>query len=1054
MEYPKEILVKDYFEIHSYYSKIYGNGRTIILMQVGSFHEAYCTDTDGLDLVELAQKIDVCCTRKNGNIPLSKSNPRMMGFPVSVTNDFIDKLIDLNYTVVLIDQTTEPPNPKREVTGIFSPATRIDKKTSKQLFLLSIVLDKVKDKNSLNQLCIGMSAYDLSTGEGSVFETYSSASDTLSGLDDALRFMENYPPREIILENNLDPSEQLANMKPEEILGYLGINPDNTYSIKINQHKKIAWQKNLFESIYKIDHNVDIFEIMDLQFLNWARFSLAILLDYVQGHQPILIERLKIPILFTSKKHLYLGNRALEQLDVITKNPGETSLFNVLNHTKTALGKRFLSSQLAMPLINSDKLNQRWNTIELLINSNHQNKLISFLEDIYDMDKLIRKMELNLLHPYELNQIYISVYQINMLADYLNQNKLNKIFDIADENIKLMKKLYEHIDNTFYVEKINSLNFNKFFDSDESFYKPGIHKDCDKLQEQIDSIQNFMTYLIKELEKYIDDKVYFTRSKGTCRLAKQIGQKKSDTNSDEDTKNLITLKCNERDGHYLMITNRRCEILRKNLEKVSKIKIGTIELDIKDLEFNELPKSSNTKINCRKIKELSNDLINYKINLAKKLKEHFKSDLKKFDQNYGLILTLWSKKIAYIDFISSGAICAIQNHYSKPIIQIKESSFLKAKQLRHPIVETINTETTYIPHDIELGFGTEQNGILLYGINSSGKSTLMKSIGLNLIMAQIGYYTASTKFEFSPYSSLFTRISGMDNIFRGLSSFMVEMMELMAILKRNDSNTLMIGDEICRGTEEKSANIIVCYMLEKLANSNSSFITATHLHRIAQMESVKNISRVKAKHLKLTYDAKNDTLIYDRELSDGQGETFYGLQVAKYLMKDKMFNERTAEILKEYDSVSDNKFSKYNSQLVVKECEICKSKDKLETHHIVWQKDFNSDQINESKLHLQKNNLSNLVVLCQTCHDKVDADEIIINGWVETSAGRKFDYEIKPTPKGEKPPKKSKYSDDLINFVKSIKKKVKNDEHMASIKIKEKFDKKMSNNMILKIWDS
>ena len=132
--------------------------------------------------------------------------------------------------------------------------------------------------------------------------------------------------------------------------------------------------------------------------------------------------------------------------------------------------------------------------------------------------------------------------------------------------------------------------------------------------------------------------------------------------------------------------------------------------------------------------------------------------------------------------------------------------------MRHPIVEKLSTDTTYIPHNIELGYETDQNGILLYGINSSGKSTLMKSIGLNVILAQIGYFVSCSHFEFSPYNSLFTRISGNDNLFRGLSSFMVEMMELMAILKRNNNNTLVIADEICRGTEEKSANIIVSYM--------------------------------------------------------------------------------------------------------------------------------------------------------------------------------------------------------------------------------------------------
>jgi DNA mismatch repair protein MutS len=392
----------------------------------------------------------------------------------------------------------------------------------------------------------------------------------------------------------------------------------------------------------------------------------------------------------------------------------------------------------------------------------------------------------------------------------------------------------------------------------------------------------------------------------------------------------------------------------------------------------------------------------------------------------------------------------VSNHYSRPKITIKQSSYLIAKEMRHPIVEAISNQTSYIPHDIKLGYETEQDGILLYGINSSGKSTLMKSIGLNVILAQIGYYTACTNFEFMPYTSLFTRICGNDNMFRALSAFMVEMTELMAILKRNDNKSLIIGDEICRGTEEKSANIIVCYMLETLANSGSSFITATHLHQIATLESVTKLNRVKAKHLKITYDPKNDTLIYDRHLSDGQGDKFYGLQVAKYLMKDKKFNERTSEILKEYEQVQTPSVSKYNSQVYMNCCEICKSRTNLETHHIIWQKDFNDQEINPNKFYLKKNDSANLVVLCRECHDKVDRNEIIVNGWSRTSSGRKFDYEIIET----KPNKKSKYSDELVNFVIELKKKVKSDEKMAVIKIKEKFDKKLSSKSVLGIWSN
>ena len=215
------------------------------------------------------------------------------------------------------------------------------------------------------------------------------------------------------------------------------------------------------------------------------------------------------------------------------------------------------------------------------------------------------------------------------------------------------------------------------------------------------------------------------------------------------------------------------------------------------------------------------------------------------------------------------------------------------------------------------------------------------------------------------------------------------------------------------------------------------------------MESVKNINRVKAKHLKITYDQINETLIYDRQLSSGQGESFYGLQVAKFLMKDKKFNDRTGEILQEYDNIIKDKTSKYNSDIYVNNCEICKSKEKLESHHIVWQKDFDSSNINKNKLSLQKNVPSNIVILCQICHDNVDRDEIKINGWVDTSNGRKFDYKVNSIII-----KKKKYTDELINYINELKSIVNNDQKMAIIKIKETFNIKVSSKSILKIWNN
>lgn len=998
MEYIKEIFVKDYFEIHTYYSKKYGN-KTIILMQVGSFHECYSYHSDtekyGLDLVSLAQELDVCCTKKNGSLPLAKTNPHMMGFPVHVTSNFIDKLINMNYTVILIDQTTEPPNPKREVTGIYSPATHIMNKSSKNFYLVSLVFDIIKDiKSGSNQLCIGMTAYDLSTGEGYFYETYSKQSDLFIGLDDTLRFIETYPPREVILNNF---SETFNNMNLNDILVYLNIKTDNIYYIDTNKYKKLSYQEQYLQSIYNIKSNINILEILELQFLNWARLSLVILLDYASSHQPILLSNLKIPLSYTNNKYLYLGNRAIQQLDVI--NNKENSLFNIINETRTVIGKRFLNDQLTKPIIDNKILTYRYNCIEKLIENNHMDNVYNLLNGICDLDRFNRKIEINMINPNEFYNLYNSYLMIQKLFNYFKEHNLLKTFDIDLVYLNNINELIKMIETRFIISELNNINFNNFTETDKSFYNKSIYNDIDDMQNNINISQNFMSLLIKELEKYVDDNIYFKKQTKTKKVAKKVSTDLiSDTSSDDKpTNTLINLKFNERDGYYLLLTKRRCEVLKRNLENIKDIDINFIKININDLEFTDLPKSSNTKINCKKIKEISYNLIEYKNKMAKLLKTYFREDIVMINNKYNNLqnrfLEIIGKKIAFIDFINSGAISAIKYHYSKPIIKENDSSFFIAKEMRHPIVERISTETNYIPHDIMLGNNTEQNGILLYGINSSGKSTLMKSIGLNIIMAQIGYYVACSKFEYYPYHSLFTRICGNDNIFRGLSSFMVEMMELIAILKRNNTNSLIIADELAKGSEIRSASVIILYMLEKLIASQSSFITATHLHDLTKIDTIKKLDRLKIKHLKLTYDPLKDTIIYGRGLTDGMGETFYGLMMAKYLMKDKIFNDRTEEILKEYDDFY-IKSSRYNKDVYLEECNICKSKERLETHHIVWQKNFDKNKINKNKFYLQRDNKSNLVVLCMKCHDKVDRNEIIINGFVETTDGKIFDYII------------------------------------------------------------
>jgi DNA mismatch repair protein MutS len=307
--------------------------------------------------------------------------------------------------------------------------------------------------------------------------------------------------------------------------------------------------------------------------------------------------------------------------------------------------------------------------------------------------------------------------------------------------------------------------------------------------------------------------------------------------------------------------------------------------------------------------------------------------------------------------------------------------------VRHPIIEQIHTDIPYISND--LGLGNNKDGLLIYGINSSGKSSLMKSIGLCIIMAQSGMYVPAKEFEYSPYKSIFTRIGIQDNIFTGRSSFTQEMYELRNIFNNADENSLIIGDEICNGTEECSALSLVASTIKILSEKKSTFIFATHLHRLVELDVINNIDNLLIKHLKITH--KNGLLIYNRTLDEGNGSQEYGIMVAQTLnMPDEFIkyanNVRT--IVKNEVNIFDAKSNRYNSAKFSTVCQICEE-NYNEIHHIKFQKDANQYKyVNDTYL----NDKYNLVALCSQCHDKIHNDKIIINGFIETSQGVKLDY--------------------------------------------------------------
>ena len=1032
MNYTKEIYVKDYFDIHNFYSKHYGK-KTVILMQVGSFHVCYATDTLGLgkEQLKIADHFDILCTMKDKGKPLGKSNPRMIGFPIYTIDDWTEKFLSIGYTVIVIDQTSEPPKPKREVTGVYSPTTYITKNiNNKSNNLVCIYINALHLKSSTKSplFHFGITSYDLTTGSGYIYETKSTNADKMFCLDDTIRFLENNPPNEVILDFSKDfqnymENNKINNMCINDIISYLNLSEDEHKLYKIhnlNNISNISYQTKILDEVFT-NTNISCIDELNLQYYNEMRISLVSLLDFVKNHQSSLLIELDKPKHYTNTNRLFLGNRALSQLDILPDPKKPKTLFDIINFTKTVIGKRYLHSMLSNPLSSIDKINYNYDLIDSVLNNNLTNVISDNLIHINDLDKLIRKMKLQKINPFELYNLYNSIDSIIDLLDELKKtDSFYQKLDINEDYHNLLVTFLEYIQDTFNVDALTKVGYFNGKEDPVNFIRNKKYKLLFDLEEAINLGENFMEHLVIKCTKIIEN----------------CGEKRY---MKKDNSNLLQLKRNDQTGHYLQITNLRCNKLKEGLKK-NPIKIGGKTITINDLEFVQMPRSKNTKIYCQIMKDLSSDVTETKIKLAKELQKVFYEEIAIINNTYSQTLEYFSKKIAYLDFINSGAVSTNKLGYTRPNIIESDKSFFDVENIRHPIVEVINEEFCYQPHSLSLG--KDVNGILLYGINSSGKSTLMKAIGMNLILAQIGYYTASTKFEYYPYTNLFTRIDGNDNIFRGNSSFMVEMIELMSILKRNNNRTLVLGDEICRGTEEKSANIIVAIMLELLENSNTNFVTATHLHILSELPSVKNLKTVKAMHLSVEYDTDNEMLIYSRQLRDGQGEKYYGVQVAKYLMKDDFFNKRTKELENEFDNVY-LKQSSYNKKNWKEMCQICNCKNDLETHHIVFQKDF-KDNIAINNPHIKKNNNYNLVTLCKNCHDKVDINLIEINGWIDTSNGRILDYKFNETKKSNK-----KYNIDDIEIInnyqgKSLKEARKLLKQINKIEI--------STNTISKIW--
>jgi len=963
----KKLLTEVYFDLQRYFEEKYGKD-ALVFIEIGTFFEVYEVNNDEMKIgkaKEVAELLNIQLTRKSKAIlENSLSNPLLAGFPAISLDRYLSRLIESKkYTIVLVKQKGEMPHIKRYVSNIISAGTNFEylhETTENNIASLMI------DENA-GIFSVGYSAIDVSTGKTLCNEIHSTRDDKTYALDEVFNLLQTYNTSEVILTFNAKEIDK------EWIIHYLELE-NLHYSINTKRFK-IHFQNELFSRIFMINSFLSAIEFLDLERHPYTTESLAVLIDFVIEHDESIIEKMNKPQFLGNNRYMYIGNNAMEQLSIISRDPSDKTLLSLMDKTSTAFGKRLLKERLLNPICDKTLLEKRYDLSELLMPNIASYE--THLKQIYDLERITRRIKLRKLHPVELSYIMMSLDAV-----------LNLLKDAKSHGIEIDSALYdESLEMSQMIEDTFDLDLCAKFRIDQisaNLFKNGVYPTIDTLlskqNKETDKMQTVATHVESLFDK---DKAPSTSHKYT------------------------SVAYLESEGYYLNLSKNRFTLIENQL-KDSFVTIDTQHHFFKDFHYKYLKNS--VKIHAPLFEEITRHYESTQIKLISMVKQRYIESLDVLEHRFSLLLDKIIDFIASIDVAISNAKCAKSMNFSRPILE--EGIFYEAIGLRHPIIESNDARGIYVPNDVFLGSnnatkhnhitlnaseGEDVLGILLYGINSSGKSSLMKSIGISVILAQAGFFVPAVELRFGLYDKLFTRILSQDNLYKGLSTFAVEMMELKNIFNRANERSLVLGDEISQGTETESALAIVSSAILRLISLKSTFIFATHLHQLENIPQLQNLKHLIFLHLGIKYDDDNDTLIYNRVLQLGRGDSLYGLEFAKSLHMDKAFLTMAQTIRENLNhggsdmtKLRQQKSSKYNKTLYLSKCTLC-DKTVEEVHHISAQKDADKEG---NITHFHKNHKYNLIPLCKTHHTMVHEGKITISGFVMTGAGLKLHYEI------------------------------------------------------------
>ena len=547
--------------------------------------------------------------------------------------------------------------------------------------------------------------------------------------------------------------------------------------------------------------------------------AVATLLDYVHDTVKTDLSHLNRLTYLDASKSLFIDTYTLRNLE-ITRNLRDggkkDTLYDVLDFTRTAMGSRLLRKWLEYPLLSKKRINARLDAVENLVNEfSARNNLREIMKDIYDFERLLTRMEIGSANARDMNALKTSLRVLPAVKEQLAKLSAPLLQKI-DSKIFLYDDLVQLIDRAIVEDPGFSIR-------EGGFIKDGYNAELDE---------------------------YRNIARNSKRLLQQMEE-------DEKTKTGIkSLKIgyNKVFGYYI-------EVRHNSTEKVPDYYTRKQTLANAERYITPQLKEFETKILGAQEK-----IVQIEYNLFTQIREVLKTKISSIQDT--------AHEIAILDVLVSLAQAATEYNYIRP--KLVDGGVINIKDGRHPLVERILSRDLFVPNDTCLD--NAQNEIMIItGPNMAGKSTYMRQTALLTLMAQIGSFIPAREAEICPVDKIFTRIGASDDLVSGQSTFMVEMNEVAHILKYATKDSLVILDEIGRGTSTYDGMSIARAVIEHIRdNIGAKTLFATHYHELTDLED-----DVHVKNYCIAVKEKGTEVTFLRRIIRGSADKSYGIHVAK-----------------------------------------------------------------------------------------------------------------------------------------------------------------------------